>query len=109
MENLYDQTNWLNRMGRHSPSVSRCGILTGLFGITEMNERIRQLAEQATTITYEEDGWRLYGTKVETFNKEKFAELIVRECQTVVEWAISVDSTIDRVPMLIKEHFGVEE
>jgi hypothetical protein len=39
----------------------------------------------------------------------KFAELIVQECQTVVEWAITVDSTIDRVPMLIKEHFGVEE
>jgi len=38
-----------------------------------------------------------------------FAELIVKECQTVVEWAISVDSTIDRVPVLIKEHFGVEE
>ena len=45
----------------------------------------------------------LLGTEV-----EKFAELIVRECQTVVEWAISVDSTIDRVPMLIKEHFRVE-
>jgi len=44
-----------------------------------MNERIRELAEQATTTTYEDDGWRLYATKVETFNKEKFAELIVRE------------------------------
>jgi hypothetical protein len=43
----------------------------------------------------------------EVYNK-KFAELIVQECQTVVEWAISVDSTINRVPVLIKEHFGVE-
>jgi hypothetical protein len=41
--------------------------------------------------------------------EKKFAELIVQECQTVVEWAISVDSTINRVPVLIKEHFGVEE
>jgi hypothetical protein len=50
-----------------------------------------------------------YTEQVEYFNKEKFAELIVQECQTVVEWAINVDSTIDRVPVLIKEHFGVEE
>ena len=40
---------------------------------------------------------------------EYFAELIVKECQTVVEWAISMNSTIDKVPVLIKEHFGVEE
>jgi hypothetical protein len=64
-----------------------------------MNERIRELIEQATT--EEHDGFRY-------FDKRKFAELIVRECQTVVEWAISIDSTIDRVPVLIKEHFGVE-
>jgi hypothetical protein len=33
----------------------------------------------------------------------------VKECQTVAEWAITVDSTVDRVPVLIKEHFGVKE
>jgi hypothetical protein len=65
-----------------------------------MNERIRELAEQATT--EEADGFKY-------FDKAKFAELIVKECQTVVEWAISVDSTIDRVPVLIREHFGVEQ
>jgi hypothetical protein len=64
-----------------------------------MNDLIKQLIEQSTT--EEHDGFRY-------FDKRKFAELIVRECQTVVEWAISVDSTIDRVPVLIKEHFGVE-
>lgn len=45
-----------------------------------MNERIRQLAEQATsTHTHLSPG----GTFEETtryFNEEKFAELIVREC-----------------------------
>jgi hypothetical protein len=66
-----------------------------------MNERIRELAEQATGAE-EYDGFRY-------FDKAKFAELIVKECQTVVEWAISVDSTIDRVPVLIREHFGVEQ
>jgi hypothetical protein len=63
-----------------------------------MNERIKELAIEAGFYA---------NPDVEKF--EKFAELIVRECQTVVEWAISVDSTIDRVPVLIKEHFGVEE
>ena len=69
-----------------------------------MNERIRELKEQATRTAMwpgDPDAGEL--------DAEKFAELIVRECQTVVEWAISVDSTIDRVPVLIQEHFGVEE
>jgi hypothetical protein len=34
-----DQTNWLNRMGRHRTGVSCCGIYISLFGITEMNLR----------------------------------------------------------------------
>jgi len=78
-----------------------------------MNARIKELAEQAGMVKILEEHASEYGAG--TFENtpypelEKFAELIVRECQTVVEWAISVDSTIDRVPMLIKEHFGVEE
>ena len=40
-----------------------------------MNERIRELAEQATTV--EEHKW---GVSYDKFDKEKFAELIVREC-----------------------------
>jgi hypothetical protein len=44
---------------------------------------------------------------VPELNKRKLARLIVAECQTVVEWAISMDSTIDRVPVLIQEHFGL--
>jgi len=38
-----------------------------------MNERIKQLVEQATT--EEHDGFRY-------FDKQKFAELIVRDCAT---------------------------
>jgi hypothetical protein len=73
-----------------------------------MNERIKELRRQATLVeTYtSHDGSVHEGKSVDL---EKFAELIVQECQTVVEWAISVDSTINRVPVLIKEHFGVEE
>jgi hypothetical protein len=67
--------------------------------------RIKELKEQAMEwVPNQVDP----NTKIKLLNAEKFAELIVQECQTVVEWAISVDSTIDRVPVLIKEHFGVE-
>ena len=41
----------------------------------KMNERIRELVKQATTI--EEHKW---GVSYDNFNKEKFAELIVKEC-----------------------------
>jgi hypothetical protein len=69
-----------------------------------MNERIKQFYEQCNRVVDDPFG----GAHI-SFDHQMFAELIVRECQTVVEWAISVDSTIDRVPVLIKEHFGVEE
>ena len=70
-----------------------------------MNERIGKLRLQACKWASENVPIGEY----ENASDEKFAELIVLECQTVVEWAISMDSTIDRVPVLIQEHFGVEE
>ena len=57
-----------------------------------MNERIRKLIEQSTT--EEHDGFRY-------FDKAKFAELIVRECASLV-----VDD--DNAYEMLK-HFGVEE
>ena len=67
-----------------------------------MNERIRELAEQA--------GWMM-GDEVEGFNTrlEKFAELIVRECiDTVSDCSIEY-CTRPQIVTEIKEHFGVEE
>jgi len=61
-------------------------------------DRIDELITQATD--------DILGVKV--LDKRMFAKLIVRECAEVVDWAIHVDSTIDRVPVLIREHFGVE-
>ena len=74
-----------------------------------MNERIRLLAKQANDYAESklDDGYAY--DEIHFFYEQKFAELIVAECQEVVRWAISVDSTIDRVPVLIKEHFGVEK
>jgi hypothetical protein len=44
-----------------------------------MNERIKQLAEQATTIV-DMVGPQGYTSSYANFDREKFAELIVREC-----------------------------
>jgi hypothetical protein len=70
-----------------------------------MNERIQALAEQATT--EEADGFKY-------FDKEKFAELIVRECVAIcedTEGDPSADSRWGRrcCALEIREHFGVEE
>jgi hypothetical protein len=82
-----------------------------------MNEQIEKLAEQAT-VRGEEDlpGNDGHPTPTVYFDKEKFAELIVRECCNKIErkykyalgektqWAMSQD-----VQDLLKEHFGVEQ
>ena len=70
-----------------------------------MNERIKQLAEQATTIEYGADR----GFDRVTFDKEKFAELIVRECANLfeIEYGTSEVSG-NEVAKVLKKHFGVE-
>jgi hypothetical protein len=46
-----------------------------------MNERIRQLADEANELDYETfDQYNHKTVQHYKFNKEKFAELIVREC-----------------------------
>ena len=86
-----------------------------------MNEqRIKELAEQAWVYqmtVYEYDGVRTYGEREQVFSKEKFAELIVRECMwkimTRKEEAIDNDWHVDEAMSAaisdISEHFGVEE
>ena len=67
-----------------------------------MNERIQELIEQATTIQYGVDN----GFDRVTFNKEKFAELIVRQCADIGEQY--ADGNYE-VRNQILEYFGVEE
>ena len=71
-----------------------------------MNERIEQLAEQCWVHTSEP----LFGAKSPhwEFDRQKFAELIVRECVEVVKWTPSQFPN-DEYVKNIKEHFGVEE
>ena len=73
-----------------------------------MNERIKVLAEQATTYieptATSGEGW--------IFNKEKFAELIVQECAEVIFETPVKYTEIDIMHIIrdrVKEHFGVEE
>ena len=84
-----------------------------------MNERIRQLAEQATSI----QGPTPYNPLTfEVFDKEKFAELIVAECvkkcdfvaamaeiTNTGEMARKTKATANSCARMIEEHFGVEE
>lgn len=76
-----------------------------------MNERIRELAKQCTYGYEPSDGSGEY----ETFDKEKFAELIVQECVNICNkiyfdrYPDAEDFERSEEGDAIKEHFGVEE
>jgi hypothetical protein len=78
-----------------------------------MNERIKELIKQATTI--EEHKW---GVSYDKFDKEKFAELIVQECAAIIDdipsspqgsWSDGYYEGCRDSAKQIKQHFGVEE
>ena len=82
-----------------------------------MNERIRELAEQAwvyqVRVLNELDGSRTYTEKEKVFDKEKFAELIVRECIEVIDMThgskkLMRPDPYQKIIWAIEEHFGVE-
>ena len=78
-----------------------------------MNERILELIQQATRIV--DDGPDLFSMPREIFNKELFAELIVRECISEVEEMkrsgvpIPIQGGLNLGVVALKLHFGVEE
>jgi hypothetical protein len=90
-----------------------------------MNERIRQLAEQACAfadIQYNKQTRATFYTNksVEEFFREKFAELIVRECAVYCEGHIlpkrmaeendlNYNDGVMDCAIGLKQHFGVEE
>jgi hypothetical protein len=74
-----------------------------------MNERIRELAEQAMVTVPAAEG-PLSHTY---FDKEKFAELIVAECLVTLD-SIVCDTSGERDTLwvarkVVADHFGVEE
>ena len=66
-----------------------------------MNERIFELAEQATVWKDANHGY--------TFDKEKFAELIVRECMQVLDPGEHQLIARFQARKMLEEHFGVEQ
>jgi hypothetical protein len=74
-----------------------------------MNKRIKKLAEQATTTEYGVDN----GFDRVTFDKEKFAQLIVRECANFIDSHKRVDEYGQACDIIygvdLMKHFGVEE
>ena len=62
-----------------------------------MNERIKQLAEQA--------GLDLIHGRFMTASQEKFTELVVAECARLID----AEETQSRYGDMLKQHFGVEE
>jgi hypothetical protein len=78
-----------------------------------MNERIKELVKQATTI--EEHKW---GVSYDNFDREKFAELIVKECISTVEnlspgyedYRNQIEDAFRRDCVeQMKQHFGVKK
>jgi len=65
----------------------------------KMSQIIQEMADQST-----ED---IMGVKI--LNKEKFAELIVKECAGVVADAVDHREPASTYVSKIKQHFGVEE
>jgi hypothetical protein len=71
-----------------------------------MNERIRELADEAKMSTY----LLAYGLEF-NISIEKFAELIVRECLDIVnrhEYSYHEADPLWETAQLIKERFGVK-
>ena len=74
-----------------------------------MNERIKLLAEQAEINRFAYNQATMMNERVQEFDKEKFAELIVRECMNVVAESREVRQTAYYYRNRIAKHFGVEE
>ena len=70
-----------------------------------MNERIRQLAEQAKASV---PAGLLVNEWIDKYN-QIFAELIVRECMEWCDAHATIDGSAQQVRNSIKNHFGVEE
>ena len=66
-----------------------------------MNERIKELLLQATTLKGPFIGFKV--------DQEKFAELIVRECLNVINQPNGVgDDDVIRISDDVKRHFGLK-
>ena len=70
-----------------------------------MNERIKELINESTCF---EEGDTEGKYDIEVFDKEKFAELIVRECGVALSPMLRDMVSRGQAVELIQKHFGVE-
>ncbi len=70
-----------------------------------MNERIKELERLATTVV---EGWSDENgtTRYYEFNREKFAELLVRECMQVARAGVEFGPSMEEA---VYTYFGVKE
>ena len=72
-----------------------------------MNDRIKQLAEQAEKYADANFKGEHFWTQA---YESKFAELIVKECLVVINQSNGVgDDDVIKISQDVKKHFGVEE
>ena len=75
-----------------------------------MNERIKELAEQAEINRFAYNQATMMNERVQEFDKEKFAELIVRECLNQC-YNRGMDDELYtgqlKAATYIEEHFGI--
>ena len=76
-----------------------------------MNERIKELAEQATSIVESPPNREGWTSSYAYFDKEKFALLIVRDLidSMIKRYGDDDELPIQEIKLFVKEHFGVEE
>jgi hypothetical protein len=77
-----------------------------------MNERIQELIEQATTRQVV-SGSDVFTTPPVYFNKEKFAELLIRECAKEIKASHKYGNPMAKTVVKdaanhVKRHFGVK-
>ena len=76
-----------------------------------MNERIKQLAEQANIDFFNSTDPEFFGRvycEAWTEQQQKFAELIIKECIELNKQELAFNA-FERMLNRYKEHFGVEE
>ena len=71
-----------------------------------MNERIKQLAEQAGIVLPKDSE---YNGHIYRNTIEKFSRLIVRECMEWCDAHATINGTAQQIRDSIKKDFGVEE
>jgi hypothetical protein len=78
-----------------------------------LNQRIKELAEQAGMVKILEEHAHEYGNGMFENTPypelEKFAELIVRECMEWCDAHATINGTAQQIRDSIKKDFGVEE